>query len=138
MDQAVGVLIVDEPCGLDATFRAELEHDPRLQTVSEADVSRGQGAPANSVALVFLGTDGAASLARLATLKERHPGLAVLVAFESLRADLLSRLVQAGADAFVARSASPRDRHHPRNRSTARRYAFLVCGLLIFALKKSA
>ncbi|WP_264050103.1 LuxR C-terminal-related transcriptional regulator [Methylobacterium flocculans] len=109
MDQAVGVLIVDEPCGLDATFRAELEHDPRLQTVSEADVSRGQGAPANSVALVFLGTDGAASLARLATLKERHPGLAVLVAFESLRADLLSRLVQAGADAFVARSASPRD-----------------------------
>ena len=109
MSQAIGVLIVDEPCGLGPTFRAELEHEPRLQTVSEADLSRGQDVPERTVALVFVETDGAASLRRLATLKARQPGLAVLVVFESLRADLLSRLVQAGADAFVARSADARD-----------------------------
>jgi two-component system, LuxR family, secretion system response regulator SsrB len=110
MNQAVGVLIVDEPYGLEPTFRAVLEHEPRLQTISEADLSSGQGVPACSVALVFVGAEvGTAVLSRITTLKGRQPGLSVLVAFESLRADLLGRLIQAGADAFVARSATPRD-----------------------------
>ena len=110
MDQAVGVLIIDEPCGLEPTFRAVLEHEPRLQTVSEADLSRGEGAPDRSVALLFVEPEAdAAALARIATLKQRRPDLTILVAFGVLRADLLSRLVQAGADAFVARSATPRE-----------------------------
>ncbi|MCJ2045431.1 response regulator transcription factor [Methylobacterium sp. J-078] len=110
MNQPVGVLVVDEPCELEPTLRAVLEHEPRLQTVGEADLLPGAGAPARSVALVFVGAEaGAATLSRIATLKGRRPGVTVLVAFDVLRADLLARLVQAGADAFVARSAAPRD-----------------------------
>lgn len=110
MNQPVGVLIVDEPCELAPTLRAVLEHEPRLQTVDEADLGPGAGAPARSIALVFVGPEpGPAILSRIATLKGRRPGLSVLVAFDALRADLLGRLVQAGADAFVARSAAPRD-----------------------------
>lgn len=110
MNQAVGVLIVDEPRELEPTLRAVLEHEPRLQTVSEADLSRGQGVPARSVALVFVDAEpGAAILSRISLLKGRQSSLTVLVAFETLRAELLGRLVEAGADAFVARSAVPRD-----------------------------
>ena len=110
VNQPVGVLIVDEPCELEPTLRAVLEHEPRLQTVDEADLLPGAGAPARSVALVFVGAEsGAATLSRIAMLKGRRPGVTVLVAFDVLRADLLGRLVQAGADAFVARSAAPRD-----------------------------
>lgn len=107
MNDAVGVLIVNEPSGFASTFRAVIEHEPRLQTLSESDLAR---APARSVALVFVGSQPEASItADIAALKERAPGLNVLVGFDLLRADLLRQLVEAGADAFVARSATPRD-----------------------------
>jgi DNA-binding NarL/FixJ family response regulator len=108
MNRAVGVLIIDEPEGLESTFRAVLEHHPILQTLSEADLSLTD--PASSVAVVFVPSDrGESAVARIRHLKERRSALTVLVAFEMLAADTLCRLINAGADAFVARSAQPRD-----------------------------
>lgn len=118
MNQAVGVLIVDEPEGLATTLRAVLEHHPILQTVSEADLvgSEASEAPAGSVALVYVAPEGGeAGILRVRHLKEGRPSLTVLVAFEVLDSDILCRLINAGADAFVARNTQPR----------------LVCGTII-------
>lgn len=118
MNQAVGVLIVDEPEGLATTLRAALEHHPILQTVSEADLTGADaaGAPARSVALVYVAPEGGeAGILRVRQLKESRPSLAVLVAFEVLDSDILCRLINAGTDAFVARNTQPR----------------LVCGTII-------
>ncbi|KQU21007.1 hypothetical protein ASG63_05055 [Methylobacterium sp. Leaf94] len=110
MNDAVGVLIVGEPLGLEPAFRAVIEHEPRLQTLSEGELSPGSDGPSRKVALLFVGAEPEPGLAgRIAALKGRAPGLAVLVGFEVLRAGLLTRLVEAGADAFIARSATPRD-----------------------------
>jgi DNA-binding NarL/FixJ family response regulator len=110
MTDAVGVLIVGEPLGLEPAFRAVIEHEPRLQTLSEGDLASGSDGPSRKVALLFVGAEPEPGLAgRIAALKGRAPGLAVLVGFEVLRAGLLTRLVDAGADAFIARSATPRD-----------------------------
>lgn len=110
MNDAVGVLIVGEPLGLEPAFRAVIEHEPRLQTLSEGELAPGSEGPSRKVALLFVGAEPEPGLAgRIAALKGRAPGLAVLVGFEVLRAGLLTRLVDAGADAFIARSATPRD-----------------------------
>ena len=108
MSTAVGVLILDEPQDLSATVRATLEHMPELHTIGEADL---EGADADTtVALIFLDeirlADG---IARIVELKERQPDLRTLVVFGALTADDLRALLAAGADAFVARSKSPRD-----------------------------
>ncbi len=108
MSTAVGVLIVDEPLGSSATFRATLEHMPEIQTIGEADLDRADAD--NAIALVFLDeirfADG---IARIVRLKERQPNLRTLVVFGALTADDLCALLAAGADAFVALSKSPRD-----------------------------
>lgn len=108
MSTAVDVLVFDEPQELNPAFRATLEHMPALHTVGEADLDRID--PANAVALVFLDEarlqDG---LNRLAALKQRLPALRTLVAFRALTGRDLDALLRAGADAFVARSASPRE-----------------------------
>ncbi|MDP4004920.1 response regulator transcription factor [Methylobacterium sp. NEAU K] len=108
MSTAVGVLILDEPQDLSATVRATLEHMPEFQTISEEDLDQANAGTA--VALVFLDeirlADG---IARIVGLKERQPGLRTLVAFGALTADDLRALLAAGADAFVARSKSPRE-----------------------------
>jgi DNA-binding NarL/FixJ family response regulator len=107
MHDAVGVLIVGEPLGPESAFRAVIEHEPRLHTLSEAELSHG---PARKVALIFVGAEPEPGLdQRIAALKGRAPGLGVLVGFEVLRADLVTRLIEAGADAFIARSAPARD-----------------------------
>jgi DNA-binding NarL/FixJ family response regulator len=108
MSTAVGVLILDEPQDLSATVRATLEHMPEFHTIGEEDLARaGAG---SAVALIFLDeirlADG---IARLVGLKERQPNLRTLVAFGALTADDLRALLAAGADAFVARSKSPRE-----------------------------
>lgn len=111
MNEAVGVLIIDEPDALETTLRATLEHEPALHTFSESDLIRGDViATADVVALVFIRDaviDGAA--ARIAGLKDGRPRLRILVAFQALGGDGVRRLLEAGADAFVARSAPPRE-----------------------------
>ncbi|MCJ2100667.1 LuxR C-terminal-related transcriptional regulator [Methylobacterium sp. E-046] len=108
MSTAVGVLILDEPQELSATVRATLEHMPELHTIGEADLERAD--TASTVALIFLDeirlADG---IARIVGLKERQPNLRTLVVFGALTADDLRALLAVGADAFVARSKSPRD-----------------------------
>ncbi|ACL60196.1 response regulator transcription factor [Methylobacterium nodulans] len=107
MSDAVRVLIIDEPPDLGAVFRATLEHHPDLRTVDETDLRAGlEGAPLDGVALVFAPERGASAIA---ALRERHPRLKVLVAFLAADAAALARLAEAGADAFVARTAAPRE-----------------------------
>ncbi len=110
MHRAVGVLIVDEPYGLEPTFRAVLEHEPTLHTVSEADLSRGgPDGPDADVALVVVGDgDPEGGVARIGRLRARYPGLRILAAFETMDAAATGRLVAAGADVFVARTAPAR------------------------------
>jgi DNA-binding NarL/FixJ family response regulator len=108
MSTAVGVLILDEPEGLNVTIRATLEHMPELHMIGEANLERAD--IDKTVALIFLDeirlADG---IARIAGLKERQPNLRTLVAFGALTADDLRALLAAGADAFVARLKSPRE-----------------------------
>ncbi|URD40310.1 LuxR C-terminal-related transcriptional regulator (plasmid) [Methylobacterium tardum] len=105
---AVSVLILDETQGRSATVRASLEHMPEFHTIGETDLAEADTGTA--VALIFLGeirlADG---IARIVGLKERQPNLRTLVAFDALTADDLRALLAAGADAFVARSKSPRE-----------------------------
>lgn len=108
MSRAVEVLIVDEPPGLDATFRATLEHAPALRTIGEEDLARS--GPETTVALVFVReAQLEASLARIAGLRDRLPRLRILVAFQALGAEDLRSLLDAGADALVARLTPPRE-----------------------------
>ena len=108
MSTAVDVLVFDEPQELNPAFRATLEHMPALHTIGETDLDRAD--PGNIVALVFLDEarlpDG---LARILNLKERLPSLRILAAFQALSVGDMRKLIAAGADAFAARSASPRD-----------------------------
>lgn len=107
MDTPVGVLILDEPEDLSATVRASLEHMSEFATIAEADLAHLDG-PA--VALVFLDEARLADgVARIVGLKERQPALRVMVSFKALTADDIRAVLGAGADAFVARSKSPRD-----------------------------
>ena len=77
MNQAVGVLIVDEPVGLGPVLRAFLEHEPSLHTVSEADLPLDGPGIESVVALVFLRENASeADLARITALKN-HPRLRV-------------------------------------------------------------
>ncbi|MCJ2080526.1 response regulator transcription factor [Methylobacterium sp. J-090] len=110
MHQAVGVLIVDEPYGFEPTFRAVLEHEPTLHTVSEADLARGgPDVPGTNVALVVVGAgDSEGGAARIGHLRARCPGLRIVAAFETMDAAATGRLVAAGADVFVARNACAR------------------------------
>ncbi|GJE17874.1 response regulator transcription factor [Methylobacterium marchantiae] len=109
MNQAVGVLIVDEPVGLGPVLRAFLEHEPSLHTVGEADLPLGGPGTETVVALVFL-PEGMAEggIAQITALK-RHPRLRVLAAFQSLGAEALRALLVAGVDAVIAQSATPRE-----------------------------
>ncbi|CAO4138878.1 response regulator transcription factor [Methylorubrum extorquens] len=98
--RAVELLIVDEPSGLDARMRAELEHAPALRTIGEDDLARGGPVPA--VALVPVDGAGAeAGCARIVALREGRPWLRVLAVFRTLDASAMHRLIAAGADAFV-------------------------------------
>ena len=107
MTTPIGVLILDEPEDLSTTVRASLEHMPEFSTIGEEDLSH-DGGPA--VALVFLDEARLADgVARISGLKERQPSLRVLVSFKALTADDLRAVLAVGADAFVARSKSPRD-----------------------------
>jgi DNA-binding NarL/FixJ family response regulator len=111
MNDAVGVLIIDEPDDLESTLRATLEHEPALHTFGEADLIRGDAiVGTGAVALVFI-RDALveASVTRIAALKAREPRLRILVAFQSLGGGDLRRLLEAGADAFVARFVPPRE-----------------------------
>jgi DNA-binding NarL/FixJ family response regulator len=108
MSTAVGVLILDEPRGLGTTVQATLEHMPDFHTIVEADLG---GADAqNAIALIFVDEIRLVDVIdRIFSLKKRQPNLRTLVAFGVLAADDLRALLAAGADAFVARSKSPRD-----------------------------
>lgn len=98
--RAVELLIVDEPSGLDARMRAELEHAPALRTIGEDDLARGGPVPA--VALVPVdGARAEAGCARIAALRDGRPWLRVLAVFRTLDAPAMNRLIAAGADAFV-------------------------------------
>ncbi|MBE7201780.1 MAG: response regulator transcription factor, partial [Parafilimonas terrae] len=107
MTTPVGVLILDEPQDLSTTVRASLEHMPEFSTIGEEDLA-AYGDPA--VAVVFLDeirlADG---IARIVGLKERQPELRVLVSFKALTADDIRAVLAAGADAFVARTKTPRE-----------------------------
>ncbi|AWN40882.1 response regulator transcription factor [Methylobacterium durans] len=105
MSRAVGVLVVDGPQEVCPTFRATLEHLPAVHTIGEADLATAD--PHNTVALVFVDGRAADAVARVTGLRERLPALRTLIAFEALTAPDLNTLLEAGADGFVARSASP-------------------------------
>ncbi len=108
MSQAVDVLIIDEPPGLDATQRAILEHEPALRTLGEDDLARAGERPV--VALVFVHEDAPeAGCARIAALRDGRPWMRVLVAFRTLDAGAMFRLIEAGADAFVGRGSPARE-----------------------------
>ena len=107
MSQAVGVLIVDEPAGLDPCFRATLEHMPALRTIGEADLT---GTGHGTVALVFVGEGHSeANCGRIARLRETWPGLRILVLFRALGTGDLSRMIEAGANAFAGRGTPARE-----------------------------
>lgn len=97
--RAVELLIVDEPAGLDARMRAELEHAPALRTIGEDDLARGGPVPA--VALIPVDGAAEAGCARIAALRDGRPWLRVLAVFRTLDAPAMNRLIAAGADAFV-------------------------------------
>ena len=107
MSTAVGVLILDEPQGLGTTVRTILKHMPVLHMIVEADL--GGAAVQNAIALIFVDEIRLVDVIdRIFSLKKRQPNLRTLVAFGVLSADDLRALLAAGADAFVARSKSPR------------------------------
>ena len=109
MSYAVGVLIVDEPPGLEASFRATLEHAPALRTISEQDLDHPE-VEGGLVALVFAREAHIEAVCeRIATLRDAHPVLRMLVAFRALDAGDMHRLIEAGADAFVGRGSAPSD-----------------------------
>ncbi|GJD63631.1 response regulator transcription factor [Methylobacterium frigidaeris] len=103
MSDAVRVLIINEPSDLGAAFRATLEHTPALRTVGEEEL-REPGAPC--VVLAFAPEYDPAAVA---ALRERAPDARILVAFQAADAAEIGRFASAGADAFVARCAAPRD-----------------------------
>lgn len=103
MSDAVKVLIINEPSDLGAAFRATLEHAPALRTVGEEELEDSGTA---CVVLAFAPEFGPADVA---ALRERAPEARILVAFQAAEAAELGRLAGAGADAFVARCATPRD-----------------------------
>ncbi|GJE34483.1 LuxR C-terminal-related transcriptional regulator [Methylobacterium oxalidis] len=106
MSRAVGVLVVDGPQEVCPTFRATLEHMPAVQTIGEAELATAD--TGSTVALVFVDdVQPADAVARVMGLKERLPALRTLVAFQALTGPELGRLLEAGADGFVARTASP-------------------------------
>ncbi|KMO19197.1 LuxR C-terminal-related transcriptional regulator [Methylobacterium platani] len=103
MSDAVRVLIINEPSDLGAAFRATLEHAPALLTVGEEELE-DPGRPC--VVLAFAPAIGPAAIA---SLRERAPEARILVAFQAADAAEIGRLAVAGADAFVARCAPPRE-----------------------------
>lgn len=112
MSHAVGVLIVDEPPGLEASFRATLEHAPALRTIGEQELDGSEAGSdtAGTVALVFVREAHLeAACERIAILREGRPALRVLVVFKALDATDIRRLIEAGADAFVGRGAPARE-----------------------------
>lgn len=111
MNQAVGVLIIDEPAEPAPTFRAVLEHEPNLRTIGEAEFVHALTATGTgpAVALVFLAdAEARGGIARILGLKQRRPHLRVLAAFRILDAETLCALAAAGADAFIALDTPPR------------------------------
>ncbi len=108
MSDAVGVLILDEPQDVSPTLRAVLEHMPALQTLSETALDETWTGPA--VAVVALDEAHlAASLTRIAELRERLPRVRVLATFQALAGSDLRLLLEAGVDAVMARTAAPRE-----------------------------
>ncbi len=111
MSNAVGVLIVDEPHGLDPSFRATLEHAPDLRTLSEEEIGRAD--VSRTVVLVFV-RNALVDVAceRIASLRENHPSVSILVIFQALDVMDLRRVMTAGADAFIGRGTPARDLHN--------------------------
>ncbi|KMO28043.1 LuxR C-terminal-related transcriptional regulator [Methylobacterium aquaticum] len=103
MSDAVRVLIINEPSDLGAAFRATLEHTPALRTVGAAEL---EDSGTTCVVLAFAPEYDPAAVA---ALRERAPEARILVAFQAAGAAEIGRFVEAGADAFVARCAPPRD-----------------------------
>jgi two-component system secretion response regulator SsrB len=108
MSAAVGLLILDKTPGLNASIRATLEHMPQFNTIDELDLEQMNAE--NAVALVLVDDiQLGAWIARISELRERHPKLRILVAFDALTASDFEALLVAGAGAFVGRSQSPRE-----------------------------
>ncbi|MFH6784699.1 MULTISPECIES: LuxR C-terminal-related transcriptional regulator [Methylobacterium] len=103
MNDAVKVLIINEPSDLGTAFRATLEHAPALRTVGEEELE-DSGTPC--VVLAFAPEFGPADVA---ALRERAPEARILVAFQAADAAEIGRFAAAGTDAFVARCAAPQD-----------------------------
>lgn len=111
MSTAVGVLIVDEPNGLDASFRATLEHAPDLRTLGEEEI--GHADAGQTVVVVFVRNALVdVTCERIASLHELHPPARILVIFQALGSDDLRRLIAAGANAFIGRGAPMLDLHN--------------------------
>ncbi len=112
MNAAVGVLIVDDASGLEPSFRAMLEHEPALRTIGETDINDDalSGAAQGPIAVVFAREDNIDNAcARIASFREHHPLLRILVVFRALDASALGKLVETGADWFVGHTTSIRD-----------------------------
>ncbi|MGX7706460.1 response regulator transcription factor [Methylobacterium sp. Gmos1] len=103
MSDAVKVLIINEPSDLTTAFRATLEHTPTLRTAGEEELGE---AGSTCVVLAFAPEYDPAAVA---ALRERAPEVRILVAFQAADAAAVGRYAAAGADAFVARCAPPRD-----------------------------
>ena len=101
----VSVLIMDELSRLSSTLRATLEQLPTFRMIVEDELE--QEKPQGVVALFVVQEARIADdLSRIIALRTRAPTLRVLVAFQALNGSDLRQLLEAGADAFVTRSAS--------------------------------
>ena len=108
MGVSVGVLYETGSASIDPALQSVLKQMPALRLISEAELDQDE--PHSKAALIFVQeSDITSALVRIAALRQRLPRLRILVAFQMMNAADLHLLMEAGADAFVAQSASPEE-----------------------------
>lgn len=108
MHKPVDVLLVDQSAMVNEKLQLVLGSMPQLKLIVEAELYRDLSG--SKVIVVFVQEPGIPdTLALIARLKARLPTLRVLVAFQTLNASDLQRLLEAGADAFVMAQATPEE-----------------------------
>lgn len=110
MSHAVRVLVVDDHSVLRTGLRLMLEQQPDLAFVGEAptaeDALRGIDRTAPDVVMLDIQMPGMGGLEGAARLKERRPGVRILVLSMHDEADDIRRAFAAGADGYLVKTAA--------------------------------